>query len=258
MEKAPFSSLDTTEHDPSSITVTHSDPISNPLESWLGYGMTSTNFLRCCWLALLAWTPPAQPFASRPPPLIRTADAPYVISKLARTRTTVAPGALPPRKLGRLRSLPPVLETLVADALDADRKIIVVTGGVLSGIGKGVTASSMGVVSANSLFVVPCTCRRPPPPAAQRSVAYQRHAIERTAFPGHGLSSHRPEDRSVSERGRRNHGERRFHETTLLPDVSLTNNNNGNCGSPLSSTEKCSSSTTEGRRTWISGTTNVS
>lgn len=29
----------------------------------------------------------------------------------------------------------------------ADRKIIVVTGGVLSGIGKGVTASSMGVVS---------------------------------------------------------------------------------------------------------------
>ena len=39
-----------------------------------------------------------------------------------------------------------VLEDLVADALDSDRKIVVVTGGVLSGIGKGVTASSMGVL----------------------------------------------------------------------------------------------------------------
>jgi len=32
------------------------------------------------------------------------------------------------------------------DTLDSDRKIIVVTGGVLSGIGKGVTASSIGVL----------------------------------------------------------------------------------------------------------------
>lgn len=42
--------------------------------------------------------------------------------------------------------LPPKLEHLVQDALDSDRKIVVVTGGVLSGIGKGVTASSMGVL----------------------------------------------------------------------------------------------------------------
>ena len=43
-------------------------------------------------------------------------------------------------------TLPPTLESLVTDTLDADRKIIVVTGGVLSGIGKGVTASSIGVL----------------------------------------------------------------------------------------------------------------
>lgn len=42
--------------------------------------------------------------------------------------------------------LPPKLENLVTDTLDSDRKIIVVTGGVLSGIGKGVTASSIGVL----------------------------------------------------------------------------------------------------------------
>lgn len=46
-----------------------------------------------------------------------------------------------------LGSLPHTLEVLVQDALDSDRKIVVVTGGVLSGIGKGVTASSIGVVS---------------------------------------------------------------------------------------------------------------
>ena len=51
------------------------------------------------------------------------------------------------RRDGRLASLPPILESLVADTLDSDRKIVVVTGGVLSGIGKGVTASSIGVVS---------------------------------------------------------------------------------------------------------------
>ena len=49
--------------------------------------------------------------------------------------------------LRHLGSLPHTLETLVKDALDSDRKIVVVTGGVLSGIGKGVTASSIGVVS---------------------------------------------------------------------------------------------------------------
>jgi hypothetical protein len=51
------------------------------------------------------------------------------------------------RLLLGLGSLPPNLEALVGDALDEDRKIVVVTGGVLSGIGKGVTASSIGVVS---------------------------------------------------------------------------------------------------------------
>jgi CTP synthase len=42
--------------------------------------------------------------------------------------------------------LPPKLEHLVKDTRDSDRKIVVVTGGVLSGIGKGVTASSIGVL----------------------------------------------------------------------------------------------------------------
>ena len=55
-------------------------------------------------------------------------------------------------RVSRLRSLPPTLETLVQDTLDSDRKIVVVTGGVLSGIGKGVTASSIGVVSVMKYF----------------------------------------------------------------------------------------------------------
>lgn len=42
--------------------------------------------------------------------------------------------------------IPPSLSELVTEAIEADRKIIVVTGGVLSGIGKGVTASSLGVL----------------------------------------------------------------------------------------------------------------
>ncbi|KAL7519113.1 hypothetical protein ACHAWX_003909 [Stephanocyclus meneghinianus] len=42
--------------------------------------------------------------------------------------------------------LPPKLSDLVASTLASDRKIVVVTGGVLSGIGKGVTASSIGVL----------------------------------------------------------------------------------------------------------------
>ena len=53
-------------------------------------------------------------------------------------------------------TLPPTLESLVTDTLDADRKIIVVTGGVLSGIGKGVTASSIGVVSMKLLLILNC------------------------------------------------------------------------------------------------------
>lgn len=42
--------------------------------------------------------------------------------------------------------LPPSLRSLVEDTISSERKIIVVTGGVLSGIGKGVTASSIGVL----------------------------------------------------------------------------------------------------------------
>jgi type IV secretory pathway TrbL component len=38
------------------------------------------------------------------------------------------------------------LDALVEDAVANNRKIVVVTGGVLSGIGKGVTASSIGVL----------------------------------------------------------------------------------------------------------------
>uniref|UniRef100_A0A7S3V5J1 CTP synthase (glutamine hydrolyzing) n=1 Tax=Chaetoceros debilis TaxID=122233 RepID=A0A7S3V5J1_9STRA len=43
-------------------------------------------------------------------------------------------------------TVPSQLRELVDDAVSANRKIIVVTGGVLSGIGKGVTASSIGVL----------------------------------------------------------------------------------------------------------------
>ncbi len=42
--------------------------------------------------------------------------------------------------------LPSSLRELVDEAVDANRKLIIVTGGVLSGIGKGVTASSIGVL----------------------------------------------------------------------------------------------------------------
>lgn len=38
------------------------------------------------------------------------------------------------------------LDELVKDCVASNRKIVVVTGGVLSGIGKGVTASSIGVL----------------------------------------------------------------------------------------------------------------
>lgn len=38
------------------------------------------------------------------------------------------------------------LDALIEDAVTNNRKIVVVTGGVLSGIGKGVTASSIGVL----------------------------------------------------------------------------------------------------------------
>mmetsp|Transcript_39204 Transcript_39204/g.59081 ORF Transcript_39204/g.59081 Transcript_39204/m.59081 type:complete len:204 (+) Transcript_39204:91-702(+) len=43
-------------------------------------------------------------------------------------------------------SLTPSLRSLVEEAVRCNRKIVVVTGGVLSGIGKGVTASSIGVL----------------------------------------------------------------------------------------------------------------
>lgn len=50
------------------------------------------------------------------------------------------------------------LEDLVQDAIANSRKIVVVTGGVLSGIGKGVTASSIGVLfRAMGLRVVSIT-----------------------------------------------------------------------------------------------------
>lgn len=42
--------------------------------------------------------------------------------------------------------LPESLRQLVAETIESNRKLVVVTGGVLSGIGKGVTASSVGVV----------------------------------------------------------------------------------------------------------------
>jgi hypothetical protein len=38
------------------------------------------------------------------------------------------------------------LNELVQESIDSNRKLIIVTGGVLSGIGKGVTASSIGVL----------------------------------------------------------------------------------------------------------------
>ena len=50
------------------------------------------------------------------------------------------------RPSSQLNNLPPKLAHLLTDTLNADRKIVVVTGGVLSGIGKGVTASSIGVL----------------------------------------------------------------------------------------------------------------
>jgi CTP-dependent riboflavin kinase len=42
--------------------------------------------------------------------------------------------------------VPRSLQELVEETIASDRKIVVVTGGVLSGIGKGVTASSIGVL----------------------------------------------------------------------------------------------------------------
>ena len=42
--------------------------------------------------------------------------------------------------------MPQGLSDLVEETIASNRKIVVVTGGVLSGIGKGVTASSIGVL----------------------------------------------------------------------------------------------------------------
>lgn len=73
-----------------------------------------------------------------------------IIIRSVQPFSAVSDGIL--RRVSRLRSLPPTLETLVQDTLVSDRKIVVVTGGVLSGIGKGVTASSIGVVSVMKYF----------------------------------------------------------------------------------------------------------
>ena len=47
---------------------------------------------------------------------------------------------------GGSSSVPEPLADLVEETIASNRKIVVVTGGVLSGIGKGVTASSIGVL----------------------------------------------------------------------------------------------------------------
>ena len=62
-----------------------------------------------------------------------------------------AAGAGPFDLLNHLRgggssSMPQSLSDLVEETIASNRKIVVVTGGVLSGIGKGVTASSIGVL----------------------------------------------------------------------------------------------------------------
>lgn len=79
-----------------------------------------------CWLVCLVCIPCAHAFSAPP-------------RRAAVTDTIISRGR-------RLQSLPPNLEALVTDAQESDRKIVVVTGGVLSGIGKGVTASSIGVL----------------------------------------------------------------------------------------------------------------
>lgn len=63
------------------------------------------------------------------------------------------------------------LDELVDDAVANSRKIVVVTGGVLSGIGKGVTASSIGVLfRAMGLRVVsPSACDDPLLPCVRRT-----------------------------------------------------------------------------------------
>jgi len=90
---------------------------------------TSNLFLRCCSLALLATISHTHAFLTPRAQSHRLASNNDIYSQH-----------------GRLRNLSPALETLVTDTLDSDRKIVVVTGGVLSGIGKGVTASSIGVL----------------------------------------------------------------------------------------------------------------
>ena len=79
----------------------------------------------------------------------------YILStgRIRRSRKTTP---LHSPSITSIFTLPPTLESLVTDTLDADRKIVVVTGGVLSGIGKGVTASSIGVVSMKLSMHLEC------------------------------------------------------------------------------------------------------
>ena len=109
---------------------------------------------RLSWIVFLSLIHPAWLFSSPPQRvLVRTPNAnscdnrdDSIANSRRDDRLGHPPSSSPPGRLRRLPSLPPALEDLVADALDSDRKIVVVTGGVLSGIGKGVTASSMGVL----------------------------------------------------------------------------------------------------------------
>ncbi len=66
--------------------------------------------------------------------------------KKVNTRASVDPSILEIRGGDSNDIIPSSLRQLVDDTIANDRKIIVVTGGVLSGIGKGVTASSLGVL----------------------------------------------------------------------------------------------------------------
>ena len=111
------------QHQPPAITLLHHFPRHD--RSTLCFHLSSKfnmMTLHCYWLVCLAFFSSVHSFSTIP------------------RHPTKVPSF-------RLASLPPTLETLVADTLNADRKIVVVTGGVLSGIGKGVTASSIGVVS---------------------------------------------------------------------------------------------------------------
>ena len=111
----------------------------------------------CCFLATFA--PPARVVISFPtaPPIPRRVGRATAATTTTATNSRHVPTARDGDNYSRCRppglgSLPPSLEALVGDALEKDRKVVVVTGGVLSGIGKGVTASSIGVVSSRNYY----------------------------------------------------------------------------------------------------------